>query len=291
MDSNELLKLGEFYKELRIARKVKQKDVAKNKLSVSQLSKFESGQTMLSADKMLEVIEGINLTFSEFGFALRDYKPTQHQLLMNKISKLSAENDKQSLLKLLDKYKESQLLYDKLNTLVIKNAIHLIDRDFTLSLDDSKFLSNYLFDIEDWTAYEIHLFGNTMPFLSDTDLLFLGKELVSRSEIYSPLLDFRQALKYTYLNLISELVERRLTTHFNFFVNQLRMILDVFDTFEIILLNFLVLVYSYLIENSVNLEEVEQYILKVSKIEQLGLSKILEQRLSQYLRTNQKGER
>ncbi|MCE2078353.1 Rgg family transcriptional regulator [Streptococcus thermophilus] len=291
MDSNKLLKLGEFYKELRIARKVKQKDVAKNKLSVSQLSKFESGQTMLSADKMLEVIEGINLTLSEFGFALRDYKPTQHQLLMNKISKLSAENDKQSLLKLLDKYKESQLLYDKLNTLVIKNAIHLIDRDFTLSLDDSKFLSNYLFDIEDWTAYEIHLFGNTMPFLSDTDLLFLGKELVSRSEINSPLLDFRKALKYTYLNLISELVERRLTTHFNFFVNQLRMILDVFDTFEIILLNFLVLVYSYLIENSVNLEEVEQYILKVSEIEQLGLSKILEQRLSQYLRTNQKGER
>lgn len=291
MDSNELLKLGEFYKELRIARKVKQKDVAKNKLSVSQLSKFESGQTMLSADKMLEVIEGINLTFSEFGFALRDYKPTQHQLLMNKISKLSAENDKQSLLKLLDKYKESQLLYDKLNTLVIKNAIHLIDRDFTLSLDDSKFLSNYLFDIEDWTAYEIHLFGNTMPFLSDTDLLFLGKELVSRSEIHSPLLDFRKALKYTYLNLISELVERRLTTHFNLFVNQLRMILDVFDTFEIILLNFLVLVYSYLIENSVNLEEVEQYIFKVSEIEQLGLSKILEQRLSQYLRTNQKGER
>ena len=69
------------------------------------------------------------------------------------------------------------------------------------------------------------------------------------------------------------------------------MILDVFDTFEIILLNFLVLVYSYLIENSVNFEEVEQYILNVSKIEQSGLSKILEQRLFQYLRTNQKGER
>lgn len=105
------------------------------------------------------------------------------------------------------------------------------------------------------------------------------------------MLDFRKALKYTYLNLISELVERRLTTHFNFFVNQLRMILDVFDTFEIILLNFLVLVYSYLIENRVNLEEVKQYILKVSKIEQPELSNILEQRLLQYLRTNQKGER
>ena len=57
------------------------------------------------------------------------------------------------------------------------------------------------------------------------------------------------------------------------------------------MLNFLVLVYSYLIENRVNLEEVKQYILKVSKIEQPELSNILEQRLLQYLRTNQKGER
>lgn len=54
----------------RIARKVKQKDVAKINLSVSQLSKFESIQTMLSADKMLEVIKGINLTFSEFDLLL-----------------------------------------------------------------------------------------------------------------------------------------------------------------------------------------------------------------------------
>ncbi|MFR3850243.1 MAG: hypothetical protein ACLTYH_07860 [Streptococcus salivarius] len=40
MDSNELLKLGEFYKRLRIARKVKQKDVAKNKLSVFSIIKI-----------------------------------------------------------------------------------------------------------------------------------------------------------------------------------------------------------------------------------------------------------
>ena len=291
MDSNHMFELGELYKELRIARKIKQKDVAKNKLSVSQLSKFESGKSMLSADKMLEVIEGINLTFSEFGFALRQYKPTKHQALMEKIASLSAHNDKTGLLELLKEHQKSELLYDKLNSLVIKNAIHMIDRDFHISSDDRKLLSDYLFDIEHWTAYELHLFGNTMPFLSDTDLLFLGKELVLRSDIYSPLLNFKKALKYTYLNLIAELLERRLTTHFHYFVEQLNLILDVFDTFETILLNFLLLMYSYLVENDTNINDIELYLLTISKLQLTELSKLLEQRLLQYKISNQKEEK
>lgn len=44
------IQLGELYKELRIARGLKQKDVARKGLSIAQLSKFENGQTMLSAD-------------------------------------------------------------------------------------------------------------------------------------------------------------------------------------------------------------------------------------------------
>ena len=44
--------LGEFYKELRLARKLKQSDVACDGLTASQLSKFELGQSMLSADKL-----------------------------------------------------------------------------------------------------------------------------------------------------------------------------------------------------------------------------------------------
>lgn len=38
------LELGELYRELRIARGLKQRDVARDNLSVSQLSKFENGQ-------------------------------------------------------------------------------------------------------------------------------------------------------------------------------------------------------------------------------------------------------
>lgn len=42
------MQLGELYRELRIARGLKLKDVARENLSVSQLSRFENGQSMLA---------------------------------------------------------------------------------------------------------------------------------------------------------------------------------------------------------------------------------------------------
>lgn len=59
----ERMELGEFYKELRLARKLKQSDVACEGLTASQLSKFELGQSMLSADKLILAIQGINMNF------------------------------------------------------------------------------------------------------------------------------------------------------------------------------------------------------------------------------------
>lgn len=67
------MQLGELYRELRIARGLKLKDVARENLSVSQLSRFENGQSMLAADKLLIAISGIHMTFSEFGHAINNY--------------------------------------------------------------------------------------------------------------------------------------------------------------------------------------------------------------------------
>ncbi|SUN44459.1 transcriptional regulator [Streptococcus equi subsp. equi] len=74
MNNTDLMSLGELYKELRIARGLRLKDVARDNLSVSQLSKFENGQSMLAADKLLLAISGIHMTFAEFGHAVNGYK-------------------------------------------------------------------------------------------------------------------------------------------------------------------------------------------------------------------------
>ena len=62
MSEIDLFSLGEVFKELRVARGLKLKDISSNHLSISQLSKFENGQSMLSADKLILALSGINMT-------------------------------------------------------------------------------------------------------------------------------------------------------------------------------------------------------------------------------------
>ena len=274
--------LGEQYKELRLGRKVKQKDVANEFLSTSQLSKFESGQSMLSADKMIRAIDGIHMTFAEFGHALNDYQPTEQQKLSDKILSLASQRDREGLLTLLEKYQSSNTVFDRLNVLVIKNAIHQMDTSYPLSPEDSEFLTEYLYSIENWTSYELYLFGNTLPFLSDLDLLFLSKELVARSNLYLKLKNYRSALKGTYLNIISELLERKQVRHLDFFISELKNLLDIFDTFETIVLRFMELVYKSVIEGSIKKEKLETYLQQVSDLGLDSLKELLSRKLSQY---------
>lgn len=274
--------LGEQYKELRLGRKVKQKDVASEFLSTSQLSKFESGQSMLSADKMIRAIDGIHMTFAEFGYALNDYQPTEQQKLSDQMLALAAQRDREGLLTLLEKYQASNTVFDRLNVLVIKNAIHQMDTSYTLSQEDSEFLTEYLYSIENWTSYELYLFGNTLPFLSDLDLLFLSKELVARSNLYLKLKNYRSALKGTYLNIISELLERKQVRHLDFFISELKNLLDIFDTFETIVLRFMELVYKSVIEGSIKKEKLETYLQQVSDLGLDSLKELLSRKLSQY---------
>ena len=57
------------------------KDIATKKLTVSQLSKFERGQSMLSADRFLLAISGLNMNFAEFAHAMDDYQPNRLLIL------------------------------------------------------------------------------------------------------------------------------------------------------------------------------------------------------------------
>ncbi|MDN6071267.1 MAG: helix-turn-helix domain-containing protein [Lactococcus plantarum] len=64
----ETLEIGVYYKRVRKERGYTLADVAKSSdyLDKSQLSRFESGENMLSADRFLAAINGLNMTVTEF---------------------------------------------------------------------------------------------------------------------------------------------------------------------------------------------------------------------------------
>lgn len=64
--------------------------------------------------------------------------------------------------------------YRRLNAIVIKNALHSLDKSYPLTEEDSEFLTTYLYAIESWTWFELYLFCNTMPFLSNKIQSFIN---------------------------------------------------------------------------------------------------------------------
>ena len=149
----ERMELGEFYKELRLARKLKQSDVACAGLTASQLSKFELGQSMLSADKLILAIQGINMNFDEFGHKLNNYQESLHMQIGRKVVDRFAHQDIAGLEQLLEEVEQEQMAetYRRLNAIVIKNALHSLNKSYLLTEEDSEFLTRYLYAIESWT--------------------------------------------------------------------------------------------------------------------------------------------
>lgn len=280
----EKIELGEFYKELRIARGLRQADVASRNLTASQVSKFELGQSMLSADKLMLAIRGINMTFDEFAHKLNNYEESSHVRIGRQVVDLFAHQDIEGLKGLLKTIGEVEMAqkYIRLNAIVIKDAIHSLDHSYKLEESDRAFLTDYLYAIESWTWFELYLFCNTMPFLENQDLLFLATSLLEKSEEFRSLLQNKLYLKGIYLNVISDLMERKLFKHIPIFEEELESILTPYDVFEKLLLQFLKKMQVYLQTNGSNQKEIESYIQSLEVLENSQLTALLDLRFNQY---------
>lgn len=280
----EKMDLGEFYKELRLARGLKQADVASRNLTASQVSKFELGQSMLSADKLMLAIRGINMTFDEFAHKLNNYEESSHVRLGRQVVDYFAHQDSEGLQQLLDSLDKEEMAqkYIRLNAIVIKNALHSLDHSYNLEEDDRVFLTDYLYAIESWTWFELYLFCNTMPFLENQDLLFLATSLFEKSDEFHELVQNKFYLKGIYLNVISDLLERKLYKHIPIFEQELESIMTPYDVFEKLLLQFLKKIQVYLQTNGSNQKEIESYIQSLEVLENPQLIALLKLRLKQF---------
>lgn len=277
------VQLGELYKELRVARGLKQKDVARKGLSIAQLSKFENGQTMLSADKLLIAIESINMTFEEFGHKLNNYELPKDIILGKKISSLFLKQDIKGLEYLLTEVLQSEETdqYQRIQSFIIENAIHSLDQNYEINIEDRKVLVDYLFSIESWTWFELYVFGNTMTLISDEDLLFFGRNLSERTKEYSFLTHNLNSLKLAYVNLIGELILRKIYEQVPLLINELENLLFPYDLLEIMLLKFLKLIDGYS-KSKNSKKEIKHFIESLRVVGDSQLINILEVKLEQF---------
>ena len=257
----ERMELGEFYKELRLARKLKQSDVACAGLTASQLSKFELGQSMLSADKLILAIQGINMNFDEFGHKLNNYQESLHMQIGRKVVDRFAHQDIAGLEQLLEEVKQEQIAetYRRLNAIVIKNALHSLNKSYPLTDEDREFLTIYLYAIESWTWFELE-----------------------KSKEFKELLHNRLYMKQGLLNILSELMERKLFSYIPIFEAELESMLRPYDVFEKVSWQFLKKMSIFLQTKGSNQKEIEHFIQSLQVLENPQLTALFELRFQQY---------
>src|SRR5574340_1382845 len=74
------LELGAFYKETREKLGYSQRDAESTYCDHSLISRFENGETVLRADKLLMAINGLDLTPTEFFVWHGEYLPNRLQI-------------------------------------------------------------------------------------------------------------------------------------------------------------------------------------------------------------------
>ena len=119
--------LGPLLKEIRNARKITLQKLADETLSVSQLSKFENGTTTLTVNKLLPLLNKLNVTYEEFFIEANAYHKTEIEHMIINIKKYYMKNDHAALEKLCNeqyaRYEKTHILFHKLNTIMIASIL------------------------------------------------------------------------------------------------------------------------------------------------------------------------
>ncbi|QBO35963.1 Rgg/GadR/MutR family transcriptional regulator [Periweissella cryptocerci] len=177
---------GSYFRELRQEKGFTMAQIAEGVTSESFLSKFERGQSSISIELLLPLLEHINVKFDEFaalaGIPANNYFYT----FVDKISELAATLTTLNV-SILERISEQELAYwdagGKLyhQHLAIIAQVALVAKENTNHFPSTLAQSvvDYLFDVQTWNQYELTLFTNTVRVLPEKVQLAFGGEVLA----------------------------------------------------------------------------------------------------------------
>ena len=187
MSGKRMKNLGKVFKELRESRKISLRKATGGRFSASLLSRFENGQSEISAQKLFAALENIHANVEELLFLARDFHHDANSEFRNQLFKAVNPKDLTSLHTLYQReYQKPPFSKDKqehiLNAILIKSYMKAIDETITLTSEEERVLHDYLFSVEIWGLYELSFFSSCSPLLSVQLLTKYTREMLRKSD-------------------------------------------------------------------------------------------------------------
>lgn len=126
--------IGKVFHDFRVNRNISLKQIADENVSISQISRFERGESDLSVSKFLIALENMKVETGEFMDALQKNHDSETIEFMSKLVPLEYKRDIAGFRKLFDeqrdKYKKNPSVYQyKLNMILAQSFICKCDPD------------------------------------------------------------------------------------------------------------------------------------------------------------------
>ena len=165
--------LGQTFKELRNNRHIPLKQVADHRVSLSQLSRFERGESELSVSKFLAALENIHVEVKEFMDALFGYQHSEQIRFMSQLIDLEYRRDiegfRQMQTKETEKFREHpDRQRHQLNSILLQGFICKCDDSIPFPKEDLD-LGNrlpfchgkleHLWADSDWQSLSLHRYS------------------------------------------------------------------------------------------------------------------------------------
>ncbi|MGT2829744.1 Rgg/GadR/MutR family transcriptional regulator [Streptococcus hillyeri] len=189
---------GQIYKTIRTSKGYTQNDVCGDFMSRSTLAKIESGEVIPSFERMVFLLEQIDMTLPEFKYICNEYHPSQRRKIMTTIQNQNSFTEIQSLSKLLEDCKTYlkthhdvpiQNLYHSLQIIleIRKNGIE--NNETLQSMTQS--IWNYLEPMDTWYISDLKFLGTILYHFDIETLPHIVEKILSSLEKYKNYRDIK----------------------------------------------------------------------------------------------------
>lgn len=261
------MKFGYYIKSLRKSKNLTLKELSKNLMSISFLSKFERDETDITFSHLLDLLNRLNMNFDEFMFMTK-YSFSYKELLQE-INKAYLNNNILALKYLYKQecelYEENKLYAHFLNSIMIKAIIHDIDATFSsITSEEATAISDFFMSIDYFGDYEISLFGNSLRCLEHNIIMLIMSEMHKKLDILSLGDDIRIKMIHITLNIATLAYEKNKNEDMKYALGLAKSLIDKRQLyFEINKLNFLKGIYEFSYGNKKIGEELLDSAIKV----------------------------
>ena len=222
--------IGMLIREFRQSRNLTMKEVCDTDLSVAQLSKFERGVSEITINKLLVILDKLNITIEEFFHAEQEFELSEFEQLIVKMKEHYIKNDADRLLELrneqLKKYKKSNIKFFELNAIMLTALIKDLMNEKGKEPEMEEKLIDHLLEVDIWCHYEIVLFANSISLFNTNTLVTLINEMVSNTKYYQEIKKHRVITIQTLINVILTLLENGETDQSKIFQDKLTELLE-----------------------------------------------------------------